>query len=92
MKARDFCFWLQGYFELTGATNGLDNNQLCTIRRHLELVFTHDIDPSMGDSAHQYELNTIHDGATPLPYPAASPFFEHFHPGRPNGPGGLMRC
>lgn len=42
MQARDFCFWLQGYFELTGATNGLDANQTTTVRSHLALVFAHD--------------------------------------------------
>lgn len=62
MTSRDFCFWLQGFFELTGATSGLDNNQVNTIRKHLDLVFIHDIDPTMGGEKHQTKLNSIHGG------------------------------
>lgn len=43
MTTRDFCYWLQGMFELTGVTS-LDPRQVQTIRNHLDLVFVHDID------------------------------------------------
>ena len=43
MQARDFCFWLQGFFELTGVTGGLEAAQAQMIRDHLNLVFQHDI-------------------------------------------------
>jgi hypothetical protein len=32
------------------------------VRRHLALVFKHEIDPSAGGAAHQAELNAIHAG------------------------------
>ena len=47
MKSRDFCYWLQGFFELAaGPPNGsLSAHQTQIIQRHLALVFKHDIDP-----------------------------------------------
>lgn len=38
MTEREFCYWLQGYFELSGSTNGLTADQVECIRRHLQLV------------------------------------------------------
>lgn len=61
MTSRDFSFWLQGFFEITG-TNKVDEEQIKIIKRHLNLVFKHDIDPSMGGFEHQIELNNIHGG------------------------------
>lgn len=60
MQSRDFCFWLQGYFELVGKGNALSAQQAELIRRHLALVFKHEIDPSFGSEEHQEELNEIH--------------------------------
>lgn len=60
MTSRDFCFWLQGYFELSDG--GLTLDQVAVVRRHLGLVFAHDIDPSMGPPAHQEALNKGHGG------------------------------
>lgn len=37
MEPRDFCYWLQGYLELTNNTE-LNALQLELIRRHLNLV------------------------------------------------------
>ena len=66
MKASEFCFWLQGYFELsedqTPLCEGLNSNAVDTIKRHLSLVFKHDIDPQQGTPDHQAELQAIHDG------------------------------
>jgi hypothetical protein len=59
MTSRDFCFWLQGYFELT-KDEGLTNEQVELVRRHLDLVFKHEIDPSMGPKKHQEALDAIH--------------------------------
>ncbi len=61
MNSRDFCFWLQGFFELTDSGNALSANQVEMIKRHLNLVFIHDIDPSMGNEAHQGKLNWVHN-------------------------------
>ncbi len=80
MKAQDFCYWLQGFFEIEGARPplvagglraGLSPEQVDMISRHLELVFVHDIDPQYGNKEHQAVLQAVHDGPTP--------------PARPNG-------
>jgi hypothetical protein len=66
MKASEFCFWLQGYFEISGSTpeepGAINSQQSAMIQRHLALVFKHDIDPQQGTPEHQSELQSIHDG------------------------------
>lgn len=64
MKATEFCYWLQGYFELHGdiGAEGLSKRQVDLIQNHLALVFKHDIDPQAGSPAYQQELNNIHSG------------------------------
>jgi hypothetical protein len=59
MTSRDFCFWLQGFFELMDPKS-MDEKQTDLVKRHLALVFKHEIDPSYGDQAHQDELNALH--------------------------------
>lgn len=71
MTSRDFCYWLQGYFEVaehgrttTGgscAAVTLTNDQVQVVRQHLAMVFKHEIDPSMGDASHQAALNLLHN-------------------------------
>ena len=41
MKATEFCYWLQGAFELTGLSAFTDGQLKC-IRKHLELVLATD--------------------------------------------------
>jgi hypothetical protein len=66
MTSRDFCFWLQGFLELREDTpsvntmQGLTGHQAEVVRKHLALVFKHEIDPAMGDKAKQAELSAIH--------------------------------
>jgi hypothetical protein len=86
MTSRDFCFWLQGYFEIgtggprapepaTDPRDVLSKDQVDVIKKHLALVFKHEIDPNMGSESHQIELNDIH------------------HPFKPEGKTDvLMRC
>lgn len=69
MTSRDFCYWLQGYFEVHGVEDkgsvadvSLTPLQVDLIRRHLSLVFKHEIDPSYGPAEHQQELQDLHDG------------------------------
>lgn len=71
MTSRDFCYWLQGYFEITSAGTDQGGQQLQAdingrhiecIRNHLAMVFKHEIDPSFGDSKHQAELSQVHAG------------------------------
>lgn len=59
MTSRDFCFWLQGFFEVA-EPDLIEADQAKIIKQHLALVFKHEIDPSMGDQKHQDELNDIH--------------------------------
>jgi hypothetical protein len=60
MTSRDFVFWLNGYFEIsTPQTIGKNETEL--IKKHLNLVFKHEIDPAMGDEKHQQDLNIIHN-------------------------------
>ena len=60
MTSRDFCYWLQGAFEL-GLLENPTKEQMQLVKKHLNLVFKHEIDPSMGDEDHQSELNEIHN-------------------------------
>lgn len=66
MTSRDFCYWLQGYFEIGAGDmgNALSGQQVDAIRRHLALVFKHEIDPGAGDEKHQAALDDIHSGNT----------------------------
>jgi hypothetical protein len=41
VKAENFCFWLQGFFELTDSKS-LTPEQAEQIKTHLALVFAHD--------------------------------------------------
>lgn len=62
MNSRDFAFWLQGYFEISGGGE-LNQTQVGMIRNHLALVFAHEIDPSMEPSVGvKNELDAIHAG------------------------------
>ncbi len=63
MRSRDFCFWLQGFFELKDPQAVVSPEQVEIIRKHLALVFKHEIDPSMGDEKMQDLLNHVHNAA-----------------------------
>lgn len=56
MTSREFCYWLQGMFELNGAPS-LDERQTKMIKNHLDMVFIHDIDPSYPEGD---KLNKAH--------------------------------
>ena len=62
MQSRDFCYWLQGFFELSDLAQGESPKQwqMDKIKRHLAMVFAHEIDPSMGPKPHQDVLNHLH--------------------------------
>lgn len=79
MTSRDFCYWLQGHFEIAD-TNKLSESQVKMIKRHLALVFKHEIDPSYGGNPS--ELQAIHDGKPEFP-----PNHTIFEGGEP-----LIRC
>jgi hypothetical protein len=64
MKASEFCYWLQGFFELRSASSpvkAIDGHQAAMIERHLSLVFLHDLDPQQVAE----KLQETHDGKKP---------------------------
>lgn len=70
MKSRDFCYWLQGYFELADPLDGvkksessLTHQQIEKIKSHLAMVFAHEIDP--GFEKDREKLAIIHHGVLP---------------------------
>lgn len=86
MTARDFCYWLQGVFEV-GGVKQLDERQTDLVRRHLALVFAHEIDPSAGPPEHQKVLDAIHAAAGTNPATAKPPQIGG------HGPDGIIyRC
>lgn len=59
MTSVSFCYWLQGLFELQNPAE-LTPEQTACIKRHLAMVFVHEIDPAMGGKEHQAKLNETH--------------------------------
>lgn len=97
MTSRDFVYFLQGLFELSNPTT-LDAKQVDLIRRHLALVFKHEIDPSAGPPEHQKELDAIHSPPPNVSLEDVKKLVdEQMSKKRPKlggyGPGGTMiRC
>lgn len=98
MTARDFVYWLQGYFELLDENKDIKENselreltrdQVNCIKRHLKMVFVHDIDPSMGNAEHQKKLNQAHAPAKPIPEPL---LHGPLNPAGDFDPGPKFRC
>jgi len=85
MTSRDFCYWLQGFFELrANPTHEISGPQADMIARHLALVFKHEIDPSIAKpgTPDAKVLDEIHEGLK-------KPVWPH----RPDdGGSGLIRC
>lgn len=79
MTSRDFCYWLQGYFEIAAladsSTAQITIAQADMIKRHLSMVFVHEIDPSIdqGNPLKQGLLNVLHSGLPSGPIPAVAP-------------------
>lgn len=65
MKSTEFCYWLQGFFEINNAapdpSSNLTRGQVEMIQKHLNMVFLHEIDPSY-PKEQQAALNVLHDG------------------------------
>lgn len=72
MTSENFVFWLQGLFEL-GDPKTLDEKQVECIKRHLNLVFFHEIDPSYTDDKDkQNKMNEIHSKPNNFPFDMGS--------------------
>lgn len=66
MTSRDFCYWLQGFLELSPPSDlreGLKAYQVDSIQKHLAMVFKAEIDPSF-KPAIRPALNDIHNPLT----------------------------
>jgi len=62
MTSRDFCYWLQGFFELEGPYQ-IEHEAVELIQKHLNMVFEHEIDPSFGeDSGKLTEIHSNNHG------------------------------
>lgn len=62
MTSRDFCYWLQGWFELKETIDhreGATKETLDSIKKHLAMVFKYEIDPSF--ETHVQALQEIHN-------------------------------
>jgi hypothetical protein len=72
MTSRDFAYWLQGFFEINGVKKGgyeITDEQIDIIKSHLNLVFKHEIDPSLNEGKSKEEvkeLQDVHDGKKKL--------------------------
>lgn len=73
MKPENFCYWLQGFFEISEQSNQntqLSSKQIETIKNHLNLVFAHSIDMQATEhikdpveaAKKQEKYNNIHHG------------------------------
>lgn len=73
MTSRDFAYWLQGYFEISDPKT-ISEKEVEMIKKHLNLVFYHEIDPSYTeDEKKQEEMNKIHsEGPKPTQYDPAT--------------------
>lgn len=64
MTSRDFVYWLQGWFELNKTIYhraGASKETMECIQNHLNMVFKHEIDPSVGSVLHQQDLSATHE-------------------------------
>jgi len=60
MKSVEFCYWLQGLFEVAEPQT-LNAKQVDLIKRHLNMVFVHEIDAAY-PAEQQDALNAAHEG------------------------------
>lgn len=70
MDTTQFCYWLQGLFELAEPVV-LDARQTELVRRHLAMVFQHDIDQRISPES-QAQQTAIHEGYAPPSYMVTS--------------------
>lgn len=70
MTSRDFAYWLMGYLEISdveGDPGGMTEQQVAIIKRHLAMVFKHEIDPSFGPKEKQQLLDAVHNAKVNAP-------------------------
>ena len=64
MKSVEFCYWLQGVFEVAEPVT-LNEKQTALVKQHLNMVFVHEIDAIYPDSQ-QKKLDDAHAGKHPF--------------------------
>lgn len=94
MNSIDFCFWLQGAFEINDARE-FDKIQTAIIKNHLQLVFKHEIDDLRAEGGTKEELQAVHDGSetsldSKKPFPNLSDYTHNHSPNHNNDM--LVRC
>lgn len=68
MNSRDFCYWLQGFFEMRESSAPITEKQAEMIKNHLNLVFKHEIDGLYEAKPEDKQLlQEIHDGSKKNP-------------------------
>lgn len=100
MTSRDFCYWLQGYFEIAAANKvgatphpwDMTADQVQMVQKHLALVFKHEIDPSQGSKEHQAALNAIHSQQPSSPKAQGFSKPLGFPSESYGGNSGIVRC
>lgn len=76
MQSRDFCFWLQGFFELSDQVDHITDEQAGVIKRHLDMVFAHEIAPALRERPERPIAEPVvhpRPGPAPAPEPAPEP-------------------
>lgn len=74
MNSVDFCYWLQGYFEISDSKS-ITDKQVEIIKNHLNLVFKHEIDPMRESetTTPSNVLNQTHQGKSAFKTPGYIP-------------------
>lgn len=74
MNSIDFCFWLQGFFELSECTS-VSEKQLKLIKNHLNLAFVHEIDPLRESETDvtKEQLHAVHATGSHSTFPHLKP-------------------
>ena len=85
MKSVEFCYWLQGLFEV-GEPTELNAKQTDLIKRHLNMVFLHEIDATYPEGQ-QEALNAAHTGDS-----EAAAYKSLKIGGKDPVTGAIMRC
>ena len=98
MTSRDFCYWLQGFFEVQGLDNtvSISDGQAQLIRAHLNLVFNHEIDPDNFKNKTVDEIKVydeIHKGARSVTEfePTSKPTLPPPRMTPPDGPSDVIK-
>ena len=63
MNADNFCYWLQGFFELTNSVN-LTEEQVKIVKEHLQLVFVKVTEEKIDEKTAKSDESTLNEKNT----------------------------